>query len=60
MELLAVIGEVSRRVLLDALYQEDAALMEADRALCGALALFLVRRVIQARLRQAISILGVS
>ena len=60
MELLAVVGEVSRRVLLDALYQEDAALMEADRTLRGALALFLVRRVIQARLRQAISILGVS
>ena len=60
MELLAVIGEVSRRVLLDALYQEDAALMEADRTLRGALALFLVLRVIQARLRQAISILGIS
>ena len=54
-----MIGEVSRRVLLDALYQEDAALTEADRTLRGALALFLVRRVIQARLRQAISILGV-
>ena len=39
MELLAVIGEVSRRVLLDALYQEDAALVEADRTLCGALSL---------------------
>ena len=55
-----MIGEVSRRVLLDALYQEDAALMEADRTLRGALALFLVLRVIQARLRQAISILGIS
>ena len=52
------VSSAARQVLLDALYAEDAALTDADRAYRGALAAYAVQRVLCARLRQVIGLLG--
>ncbi len=53
------VTDIERKVLMAALMKEDTALMEADREYRSVLATYAIRRMIAARLRQVIAVMGV-